>query len=328
MRWWETRKIADVRSVAGDAIVGESRKDGIFEITLSSWRLIDAVLYTMNDMSHAIYRGVSQSDHRLEPSIFRRYAFRRMQTIDARNDYILNCFRHFKEAVRGRRGPLAKPVEFYNDYELWSLGRHFGVKNTMLDWSHSPYVSLFFAFSNWSEEGTRALFCLKRNVIERFQNAGTRPDDIEKSQATRDGRDTDSDMMADLTLSPFPGRSQLAFYKPFSDDNFRMIHQQGLFTVSKSPHTVEEWVAHNYGEIRRHLLDARNVETEAKRVRRLSAEIESGWILLRINVRTDEADRRDILKKLNRMNVNYATLFPDIEGASMYANMQGDIPHY
>ena len=321
MHWWETQNYADVRSVADDAIAEESKKDGIFEITLSSWRLIDAVLYTMNDMSHAIYRGVQRHIFRLEPSIFRGSGFRNMQTINERNDYIRICFRHFKEAVRGRRGPLAKPVESYNNYELWSLGRHFGVRNTMLDWSHSPYVSLFFAFSNWHENGMRTLFCLKHNIIERFRKEISKSDDIGEPDANRDETD-------DLTLSPFPGYDQLGFYNPLSDDNFRMIHQQGLFTVSRSPHTVEEWVVQNYEEIKKGLQGALSVETNEKRRQRLNAEIKSGWVLLKVNLRTDQTDRRNILKRLNRMNINYATLFPDIEGASLYANMQGDIHHY
>ncbi len=173
MNWWEARSYAELRSITGDAIVEESRQNGIFEITLPSWRLIDGVLYTMRNMSHAIFRGVEKGGvekegFRLEPSIFRGYGFRRFKTLEAKNEYIEKCFLHFEEAVRGRRGPLAKPVESYNPYELWSLGRHFGLKNTMLDWSHSPYVSLFFAFSDWKTAETRSLFCLKRNIIERL----------------------------------------------------------------------------------------------------------------------------------------------------------------
>lgn len=317
MDWWQTENYNQVRSITGDAIVEEPKRDGVFEITLPSWRLIDAVLYTMNDMSHAIYRGVQKNDFRLEPSMFRSYAFKNMKTIEERNNYITTCFNHFKEAVRGRRGPLAKPVEFYNNYELWSLGRHFGVRNTMLDWSHSPYVCLFFAFSNWHHEGIPALYCLKKNIVERFRKPAFKTNNFEQDPITLDESN-------DLTLSPNPGYDQLRFYKPLSDDNFRMIHQQGLFTVSGSPNTIEEWVVQNYGEIKQRLQDALQVE----RTKKLITEIQSDWILLKINIHTDQRDRRNILKRLNRMNINYATLFPDIEGASLYANMQGDIHHY
>ncbi len=324
MQWWEAKNYADVRAITDDAIIEESRQDGVFEITLPSWLLIDAVLYTMNDMSHAVYRGVGKQAFDLEPSMFRGYGFKNMRSIEEKNDYITSCFKHFREAVRGRRGPLAKPVEFYNKYELWSLGRHFGVRNTMLDWSHSPYVCLFFAFSNWHEDGTRSLFCLKHNIVERFR------------KSTADSRDADqpgSDEMEELMLSPSPGYDQLTFYKPLSDDNFRMIHQQGLFTVSRSHHTVKQWVEQNYGEIRDGLKAALDDETHRKepdkrRIRKLTTEIQSGWILLKVNIINRQTDRQNILKRLNRMNLNHVTLFPDIEGASLYANMQGDIHHY
>lgn len=320
IHWWETRNYADVRSVTGDIIVEEERKAGIFEITLPSWRLLDAVLYTMNDMSHAIYRGVSQHIFCLEPLMFRGSGWREMN-LRARNEYIIACFQHFREAVRGRRGPLAKPVESYNMYELWSLGRHFGVSNTMLDWSHSPYVCLFFAFANWDQDGTRALFCLKRNIIDRFRESALESGNVE-------GHRIDSYEIRDLTLGPSPEYDQLVFYKPLSDDNFRMIHQQGLFTVSRSPHTIEQWVQKNYLKIKQGLENACSVEKNERRKEKLIAEIKSGWILLKINICNDWKDRRDILKRLNRMNINYATLFPDIEGASLYANMQGSIQHY
>jgi len=62
--------------------------------------------------------------------------------------------------------------------------------------------------------------------------------------------------------------------------------------------------------------------------KKLQTEVDSNWILLKINIETDQSARQQILKKLNRMNINYTTLLPDIEGAALYANMQGDIPHY
>ena len=55
---------------------------------------------------------------------------------------------------------------------------------------------------------------------------------------------------------------------------------------------------------------------------------DSGWVLLKIRFETCEKQRVQILKHLNRMNINHATLFPDIEGAVKFANLQGCIKHY
>jgi hypothetical protein len=311
MQYWNLKTYKDFHKFAEPTMFSEQREDGIFNIRLKNWRLLDPILYTMIEMSHAVFRGVQKCTFTLEPSIFRRYVFKTMTSIDERNDYICRCYSHFIEAIRGRRGPLSKPLDSYNKYELWSLGRHFGVKNTMLDWSHSPYICLFFAFSNWSDEGVRSLFCLKRNIIE----------DVRKAVYRTQKQD-------DIILTEELDYDSLLFYIPLSDDNFRMINQQGLFTVSRNPHTIEEWVSANYGTIRLFLDDKYRQERDEKKKETLRTEINSGWILLKIDIETDQRDRRQILKQLNRMNINYATLFPDIEGASLYANMQGDIHHY
>lgn len=311
MQYWNLEDYTDFKKFADPDLFSDQRKDGICNIRLKKWRLLEPLLYTMLEMSHAIFRGVQQCTFALEPSIFRRNAFKKSKSIAQKNYYILRCYSHFIEAIRGRRGPLSKPLDRYNKYELWSLGRHFGVKNTMLDWSYSPYVCLFFAFSNWSDEGVRSLYCLKQNIIEDARKKGSKTQQQE-----------------DITLTKEPVYDSLLFYKPLSDDNFRMINQQGLFTVSRSPHTIEQWIFKNYKTIRRFLNNKYQHEQNVKKKTKLKKEVGSGWILLKIDIETERRDRQQLLRQLNRMNINYATLFPDVEGASLYANMQGDIPHY
>lgn len=297
MNYWDFKTYADFLDFVEPNMVSEKKEGGILNITIRNWKLLDPLLYTMIDMSQAIFRGVVSNTFDLKPSIFRLWAFNDKKRIKEKNDYIDRCYNHFVEAMRGRRDSLSKPLESYNKIELWSLGRHFGVKNTLLDWSHSPYICLFFAFSNWADEGTRSLYCLKRNIIEEVQKACF---GIQQQK--------------EITLNEEPNLESLLFYKPISDDNFRMINQQGLFTVSRSPHTIEEWVLYNYKIIQ---------EKFPKKT------IAGDWILMKIDIETTTQDeRKDILKKLNRMNINYCSLFPDIEGAALYANMQGDIHHY
>jgi hypothetical protein len=167
MNYWDVRNYREFCEFAGPDMTSESRQEGVRTITLRNWRLVEPLLYTMVDMSHAIFRGVEKDTYSLKPSIFRRYAFEHARDLPERNAYIENCFNHFLEALRGRRGPLSKPLDTYNTFEIWSLGRHFGLSNTLLDWSHSPYVCLFFAFANRHHECLRSLFCLKRNVIQK-----------------------------------------------------------------------------------------------------------------------------------------------------------------
>lgn len=50
---------------------------------------------------------------------------------------------HFKQGCTGLPG-LEFPL---TDDEYWALGRHFGLLTPLLDWTSSPYVAAFFAFS-------------------------------------------------------------------------------------------------------------------------------------------------------------------------------------
>ena len=334
MDYWNVRTYQDFRDFVDSGLITDSRyhgstrkaeNTGYATITLTNWRLLEPLLYTMVEMSHAIFRGIRQNektDYELEPSIFRTYAFKHARTIDEMNRYIERCYRHFVQAISGRRGPLSKPIESYRKFEFWSLGRHFGVRNTMLDWSRSPYVGLFFAFADRHKEGIRSLYCLKKNIIDDARQGKYGP----APQVRRSGPSRDDDIL----LTKAPGFNSLLFYEPLSDENLRMINQQGVFTVSRSPHAIEKWVAHNYPRVLRHLQKQLRGASDDKSRARLESEIQSGWILLRIDIVTDTAKKEpaQILRWLNRMNISYASLFPDVEGASLYANMQGDILHY
>jgi hypothetical protein len=334
MNYWDICTYRDFRKFVNSGLLTDSRYDkstpkmernGFATITLKNWRLLEPLLYTMVEMSHAIFRGINQNgkkDYDLRPSIFRTFLFKHESTLDQKNEYITRCYRHFVHAISGRRGPLSKPVDNYRKFELWSLGRHYGVRNTMLDWSRSPYVSLFFAFANRHDKGVRSLYCLKRNVID---DAGGRTSTPIPRVGSSERSEED-----DILLTVDPDFDSLLFYEPLSDENFRMINQQGVFTVSRSPHSIEQWVARNYRRVLAHLQEMRRKASDAESKKRLDLDIKSRWILLRIDIVTDmkKKEPAQILRWLNRMNIHYASLFPDIEGASLYANMQGDIRHY
>jgi hypothetical protein len=88
------------------------------------------------------------------------------------------------------------------------------------------------------------------------------------------------------------------------DDNGRLVSQRGLFTKSLGLRIdIEDWIR-----------------------KRFSGS--TAAIMLKISIQESESDRDAFLKLLNRMNINYLSLFPDLDGAARYCNMELEIEEY
>ncbi|NOU47197.1 MAG: FRG domain-containing protein [Bacteroidales bacterium] len=96
--------------------------------------------------------------------------------------------------------------------------------------------------------------------------------------------------------------SIIDFFEPLSDENARLVNQGGLFTRSPAGMDIESWVRNNFGK-------------DEKKVK-----------MYKMLLPDDE--REMILKSLNRMNINYSSLFPDLFGASKFVNMDMEITNY
>jgi hypothetical protein len=51
-------------------------------------------------------------------------------------------------------------------------------------------------------------------------------------------------------------------------------------------------------------------------------------VLIKMEIPESPADRLDVLRSLNRMNINHLSLFPDLGGSAEYYNLRLAIPGY
>ena len=250
--------------------------DGVWTLQLNSWKYFhDYVTQEMLDYSHYVWRGDRCDNRPLLPSFDRKYIGVSRDTIEQKLEEHLKIF---QEASRGRRGINPPEMKIENDW--WALGQHNGLLTPLLDWTHSAFVALFFAFERAKRPQTRS-----RAVYAITPSACS---DMNKT-IIKNHKDSDR---PDIT----------EFYSPMQDDNSRLVNQGGLFSRCTSGKPLEKWVAEYW---------ARDTEK---------------GIILKILV--PNSGRLECLRTLNKMNINYLTLFPDIYGASYHANTVNRISKY
>jgi len=195
----------------------DTMKHGVKRVITPNWDLFSSfVSGHFSDLTNYIYRGQTSSDWRLEPSLDRVLA----KSGSSDNKTLRNAhLERFKFAARGRRG--SNPAKLENENDWWALGQHNGLATPLLDWTSSPYVAAYFAFSPNKEQDSerRVVFALSRAAT---QVANTR-------LMEKDG----------------PGAPTLEFYRPLSDENPRLVSQGGLFTRAPDGVDIETWVQAN-----------------------------------------------------------------------------------
>ncbi|MEZ8311790.1 hypothetical protein CWO07_25125 [Vibrio splendidus] len=200
-------------------------------------------------------------------------------------DIATKQLRNFKLSTRGR---LQDKSVLNSDTELWALGQHHGLATPLLDWSLSPYVALFFAFEGaddptWIDDDTGDINNYSRTVFI-----------LNKLFI--------QDLMDDQGIAQ--AGEQLQIVEPSIDDHGRLVNQAGLFSFAPYSEILESSLGRHLAESG---VDIDDVAEVAK-------------YICRIHIPNEPDTRQACLKKLRKMNIHHASLFPDLIGASGYCN--------
>lgn len=267
-------------------------KDGFGEIYLHEWKEFNLVVYQTLDLPDSIFRGQRKQNWDLQPTLSRA-----LSVPPSYDEFVEKHLEDFKYSARGRRGTNPPKLD-ENDW--WALGQHNGLDTPLLDWTESPYVALFFAFAKSApkedETDFRAVFALNMRRVEKKCKEISKKIEEEMSQ-----KHAKEPYTQGLAISVNENEEFVRVVRPMSDDNPRLVNQAGLFTKVPEDIIVEDWVQQHFIGIDKAVL---------------------------VKIYIPNNDRETILKALNRMNINYSSLFPDLQGSALHANMKLEIGNY
>lgn len=252
---------------------------------LESWRDFTQLLehdFFNNSNVELVFRGHRRYDWGLTPTLGRL----------TNNDIITEEIRCkqialFRKAIRGRTQDYNLLEGLSDENELWSVGQHHGLMTPLLDWTYSPYVALFFAFSKEDQVSEmdnpyRAIYVINKSFIE------------------------DIDLCPDIEL-----------FEPKKDDHGRLVSQAGLFTVAPIDSTIENKLIDLITGDDFHEKDLLEAGLDENGINEDEPFIIAKYIC-KIYIKNE--DQHGCLKYLRLMNVHHASLFPDLIGASDYCN--------
>jgi FRG domain protein len=266
----------------GECFAVQPDRERIPATRLESWNGIHQMMeskFINTPNRQYIFRGQRRSDWGLMPTLGRI-----TNNGVITEEMAKSQLQRFKLAIRGR----IKDISIINDDdELWAIGQHHGLKTPLLDWTYSPFVALFFAFSEEDkkngehENPYRAVYAIDQNFIKNHQS-----------------------------------ESGIRLLEPKIDIYGRLVNQAGLFTFSPFGETIENKLANI-------LMDEEGVEDEELKTSSESEEPNRlARYIFKIYIKND--GRESCLRQLRRMNIHHSNLFPDMIGAAEYCNINAE----
>lgn len=269
-------------------------KDGMLTHHLETWeRFVEFVKDPQLSWPTLIYRGHANADWKVESTLDRlEKQYPTKPNLGGTNPTHFNVPRvdrktHLKRFKEFTRGKIVKDIPDIDD-EWWALGQHHGLATPLLDWTYSPFVGLYFAFEmekcdckgKLSEPENRAVFALAHHLV------------LEKAE--------------DTAKAPRP-------FVPTGHANYRLANQAGLFLRMPDPEgDISNFDLELYFE--KYFKSETYEEPKADGTGHLHPRA----ILRKFVIPNN--NRVECLRFLDYMNINRASLFPDLDGSARYCN--------
>jgi hypothetical protein len=129
----------------------------IRQLSYNSWRELKRDLFSelfdggVFRPGRYLFRGMGSADWKLEPSFDRRFSYLGPDERLRVWDELIELWRHGCEEHGHTWETTGRPAA-HDEVALWALGQHHGLPTRLLDWSTSPYIAAFFAFSKCVEQ--------------------------------------------------------------------------------------------------------------------------------------------------------------------------------
>jgi FRG domain len=295
-------------------------RDGVREIQLSSFAeffdFVQKRSRPVNGGLDLLWRGQRRAEWEIRSSLSR-----------TGQSAVLHLD-HFRDAVARTTHveydlDQKNPKYEENKLHLWSLGQHHELKTPLIDWTAYPFVALFFAFEELDESTPfRSVSCLNWSVVRSLNFNIVETNGMRPFREKFDTPPYDSEFMSYLTERFL-----------LDDDEAEIVRTDRLSKSAKEQICNREFRHLKSKQLRIH-------QSPASENRRIHSQ--GGWHLYTPNDISVEAwirdnrgsessvmtkllipnlERKGILSALNQMNINYLTLFPDIEGAARHCNL-------
>ncbi|MFZ5525013.1 MAG: FRG domain-containing protein [Pseudomonadota bacterium] len=239
-----------------------------------------------------LYRGQKNSEWELEPTITRYirsnskcFEFDYRNSKDLKKIVEKKLWDAYKTNLKRN---LDVPDERVEKLDLWQFGQHHGLPTPLLDWTKSPYIGLFFAICDDSDEkdyasSERALWVLNQSMLRHIN-----------SMIEREVWPSLVNLLSEsLLYEQFP---KMEVVQSLDGENRRLVFQQGVFTKHVYYTSFEDWL--------------KRITSE------LTHDIWNERLLTKIIFPSDMTLRNELMAALDKMNVNYRTLFPDRYGSA------------